>query len=71
MAKLRGKVQTVVGSVSVFGTMDAVELIGNAMNNNANVLLELINKVDEIEQELEQTKKELADVKRQAYGPCC
>lgn len=50
------EVRKVVGSIGVFNKTEAIMLVCRALNNNADVLKELIEKVDRLENEVKQLK---------------
>lgn len=51
MSELKNKVKTLVGGVGLFGRAEAIVMVARAVNANAIVLKELIDKVDRIESE--------------------
>ena len=54
-------VNRVKGSVGVFGTVDSIAVIGRALNNNADILKQLINRIEELEEEVIKLKGEVND----------
>lgn len=54
-------VNRVKGSVGVFGTVDSIAVIGRALNNNADILKQLINRIEELEEEVAKLKGEVND----------
>jgi hypothetical protein len=51
----------VKGSVGIFGTVDSIAVIGRALNSNADILKQLINRVEELEEEVAKLKGEEND----------
>ena len=51
-------VNRVKGTVGIFGTVDSIAVIGRALNNNADILKQLINRVEELEEEVAKLKGE-------------
>lgn len=54
-------VNRVKGFVGVFGTVDSIAVIGRALNNNADILKQLINRIEELEEEVAKLKGEAND----------
>ena len=50
------KVSKVTGSVGMFNKTEAIAVVCIALNNNADVLIELMAKVDRLENEVKQLK---------------